>query len=177
MPRNPQVTTEVSVVALKGSFPGDLGIELLELDDDSVTGRLLVDRRHLHPGGYVHGGVWVAFADTVAAWGTMRNLPSGDNFTTAELKVNVFASGFPGSHFDIDDEFAVGDKVVTRFTYHAVHSGEFQGIPPTGKQVAMTGITILRLAGGKIEENTVELDQLGLLQQLGVVPTPGQASQ
>jgi len=91
--------------------------------------------------------------------------------------INVFASGFPESHFDIDDEFAVGDKVVTRFTYHAVHSGEFQGIPPTGKQVAMTGITILRLAGGKIEENTVELDQLGLLQQLGVVPTPGQASQ
>jgi 1,4-dihydroxy-2-naphthoyl-CoA hydrolase len=96
MPRNPQVTTEVSVVALKGSFPGDLGIELLELDDDSVTGRLLVDQRHLHPGGYVHGGVWVAFADTVAAWGTMRNLPSGDNFTTAELKVNVFASGVVG---------------------------------------------------------------------------------
>ena len=90
--------------------------------------------------------------------------------------VNVFASGFPDSHFDFDDEFAVGDKVVTRFTYHAVHSGEFQGLPPTGKQVAMTGITILRLAGGKIVENTVELDQLGLLQQLGVVPTPGQAS-
>jgi steroid delta-isomerase-like uncharacterized protein len=90
--------------------------------------------------------------------------------------VNVFASGFPDSHFDFDDEFAVGDKVVTRFTYHAVHSGEFQGIPPTGKQVAMTGITILRLADGKIVENTVELDQLGLLQQLGAVPTPGQAS-
>ena len=90
--------------------------------------------------------------------------------------VNVFATGFPESHFDIDDEFAVGDKVVTRWTYHAVHSGAFQGLPPTGKQVAMTGITILRLAGGKIVENTVELDQLGLLQQLGVVPTPGQAS-
>jgi steroid delta-isomerase-like uncharacterized protein len=90
--------------------------------------------------------------------------------------VNVFASGFPESHFDFDDEFAVGDKVVTRFTYHAVHSGEFQGLPPTGKQVAMTGITILRLADGKIVENTVELDQLGLLQQLGAVPTPGQAS-
>jgi predicted ester cyclase len=87
--------------------------------------------------------------------------------------VNVFASGFPESHFDFDDEFAVGDKVVTRFTYHAVHSGEFQGIPPTGKQVAMTGITILRLAGGKIVENTVELDQLGLLQQLGAIPKPG----
>jgi len=86
--------------------------------------------------------------------------------------VNVFASAFPESHFDIDDEFAVGDKVVTRWTYRAVHSGEFQGLPPTGKQVAMTGITILHIAGGKIVENSVELDQLGLLQQLGVVPPP-----
>ena len=96
MRSNPQVTPEISVDALKGSFPGDLGIELVEIDDDNVTGRLLVDRRHLHPGGYVHGGVWVAFADTVAAWGTMRNLPSGDNFTTSELKVNVFTSGVVG---------------------------------------------------------------------------------
>jgi len=90
--------------------------------------------------------------------------------------VNGFGSGFPESHFDIDDEFAVGDKVVTRWTYRAVHSGEFQGLAPTGKQVAMTGITILQIAGGKIVENSVELDQLGLLQQLGVVPAPGQAS-
>ena len=86
--------------------------------------------------------------------------------------VNVFASGFPESHFDFDDVFEAGDKVVTRFTYHAVHSGEFQGIPPTGKHVMMTGITILRIAVGKVVENTVELDQLGLLQQLGVVPPP-----
>jgi predicted ester cyclase len=87
--------------------------------------------------------------------------------------VNVFAAGFPGSHFDFEDEFAVGDKVVTRWTWHAVHRGEFQGIPPTGKPVTMTGISILRLTDGKVVENTVELDQLGLLQQLGVVPAPG----
>ena len=86
--------------------------------------------------------------------------------------VNVFASGFPESYFDFDNEFAVEDKVVTRWTYRAVHSGEFQGLPPTGKQVAMTGITILHIAGGKIVEHWVELDQLGLLQQLGVVPPP-----
>ena len=57
---------------------------------------MVVDARHLHPGGYVHGGVWVALADTVAAWGTMRNLPPGDDFTTVELKTNVFASAGPG---------------------------------------------------------------------------------
>ena len=84
--------------------------------------------------------------------------------------VNAFATGFPGSHFDFEDEFAAGDKVVTRWTWHAVHRGEFQGIPPTGKPVTMTGISILRFADDKVVENTVELDQLGLMQQLGGVP-------
>lgn len=96
MPRNPDIRPDISGRVLEGSFPGDLGIELVEIDDDAVVGRLVVDRRHLHPGGYVHGGVWVAFADTVAAWGTMRNLAPGANFTTAELKLNVFAAGTPG---------------------------------------------------------------------------------
>ena len=95
-PTNPHVTLEASGQALNGTFPGDLGIELIGIDDDSVTGRLVVDRRHLHPGGYVHGGVWVAFADTVAAWGTMRNLTPGAGFTTVELKVNVFAAASEG---------------------------------------------------------------------------------
>ena len=63
---------------------------MVRIEDDEVEGRLLVDERHLHPGGYVHGGVWVAFADTVAAWGTFRHLQPGADFTTAELKANVF---------------------------------------------------------------------------------------
>lgn len=97
LPRDPdEVTAANSRLALTGSFPGDLGIEILEVREDLVRGRLAVDDRHLHPGGYVHGGVWVAFADTIAAWGTMRNLAPGDNFTTVELKVNVFASGVVG---------------------------------------------------------------------------------
>lgn len=95
-PPNRQVTTAASAAVLPGTFPGDLGIELVEIEDDAVRGRLSVDRRHLHPGGYVHGGVWVAFADTVAAWGTMRNLAPEMSFTTSELKMNVFASGTVG---------------------------------------------------------------------------------
>lgn len=94
--RNPDVTVQNSVPVLNGSFPGELGVELVEIEDDLVRGRLLIDRRHLHPFGYVHGGVWVAFADTVAAWGTLRNLPPGDRFTTVELKINVFAAGVAG---------------------------------------------------------------------------------
>lgn len=93
---NPAITPELSAQVLAGSFPGDLGIELLEIGDERVVGRMAIDRRHLHPGGYVHGGAWTAFADTVAAWGTMRRLPEGDDFTTVEMKTNVFAAGREG---------------------------------------------------------------------------------
>lgn len=99
-PTGSQATPERSREVFPGTFPGDLGIELVEITDDRVTGRLSVDRRHLHPGGYVHGGVWVAFADTVAAWGTMRHLQEGQGFTTSELKVNVFAAGREGDVLD-----------------------------------------------------------------------------
>jgi uncharacterized protein (TIGR00369 family) len=93
---NEDITPEVSRLALAGSFPGDLGIELVDITPERVVGRMSVDKRHLHPGGYVHGGVWTAFADTVAAWGTSRNLDPGGNFTTVEMKTNVFRSGRPG---------------------------------------------------------------------------------
>lgn len=79
-----------------GSFPGDLGIEPIEIEDSFASGRIVVDQRHLHPGGFVHGGVWTALGDTVAAWATFRNIPSGHNFTTIELKLNVFSAGLPG---------------------------------------------------------------------------------
>jgi uncharacterized protein (TIGR00369 family) len=81
---------------LPGSFPGDLGIEPIEIEDDLASGHIVVDKRHLHPGGFVHGGVWTALGDTVAAWATFRAIPSGHNFTTIELKLNVFAAGVLG---------------------------------------------------------------------------------
>ena len=93
---NPQITPEASRRILPGTFPGNLGIELLDIAEDEVRGRMVVDERHLHPGGYVHGGAWVAFADTVAAWGTMRNLDASKGFTTVELKINVFAAAVAG---------------------------------------------------------------------------------
>jgi uncharacterized protein (TIGR00369 family) len=93
---NPAVTPDTARERLAGTFPGNIGIEVVRIEDDEVEGRLRIDERHLHPGGYVHGGVWVAFADSVAAWGTLRNLPPGHDFTTVELKTNVFSSAGPG---------------------------------------------------------------------------------
>jgi 1,4-dihydroxy-2-naphthoyl-CoA hydrolase len=99
----PEITPELAAQVLPGSFPGDLGVEFTKIEDDEVVGRVVVDRRHLHPGGYVHGGAWVALADTIAAWGTRRNLQSSWDFTTAELKMNVFAAAAAG-----DELIAVG---------------------------------------------------------------------
>lgn len=97
------ITPDLFRERIAGTFPGELGIEVVRIDDREVEGRLVADERHLHPGGYVHGGVWVAFADTVAAWGTLRNLPARHDFTTVELKANVFAAARAG-----DDLYAVG---------------------------------------------------------------------
>ena len=80
----------------RGTFPGELGIEPLAIEDDTARGRIHVERRHLHPGGFVHGGVWTALGDTVAAWATFRNIPPGHDFTTIELKLNVFGAGLHG---------------------------------------------------------------------------------
>lgn len=81
---------------LGDSFPGHLGIEPLEIEPSGARGQIIVDKRHLHPGGYVHGGAWTALGDTVAAWATFRNIEPGHDFTTIELKLNVFAAGLPG---------------------------------------------------------------------------------
>jgi 1,4-dihydroxy-2-naphthoyl-CoA hydrolase len=96
VPPNSRINPDLFRERITGTFPGDLGIEVISIEEERVEGRLAVDERHLHPGGYVHGGVWVAFADTVAAWGTLRNLPEGHDFTTIELKTNVFAPATTG---------------------------------------------------------------------------------
>ncbi len=82
-------------------------------------------------------------------------------------------SAFPDFHSTLEDMFAEGDKVVQRFTARGTHKGEFMGIPPTGKQVTITGIGIHRITGGKIVEDWVNMDMLGMMVQLGVVPPPG----
>jgi steroid delta-isomerase-like uncharacterized protein len=84
-------------------------------------------------------------------------------------------TAFPDLHFTIEDMIAEGETVVTRFTARGTHRGELMGIPPTGKQASFPGILISRITNGKIVEEWEISDDLGMLQQLGVVPPPGQA--
>ncbi len=81
-------------------------------------------------------------------------------------------AAFPNIHFTIEDQIAEGDRVVTRWSARATHTGEYQGILPTGKQFRLTGIDIDRFANGKVVECWPIADELGLLQQLGIVPAP-----
>jgi steroid delta-isomerase-like uncharacterized protein len=89
---------------------------------------------------------------------------------------NMMLAAFSDRQYTIDDQIAEGDKVATRVTWRATHRGDFQGLPPTGKQVAVSGISIERIKDGKIVERWVSFDQLGTMQQLGVMPAPGQAT-
>jgi steroid delta-isomerase-like uncharacterized protein len=91
----------------------------------------------------------------------------------------VFAmlrGAFPDWSETIEDLVAAGDRVVFRVTGRGTHRSEFMGIPPTGQQVVVAGIDIVRLEGGKIAEHWAVFDQLGLLQQLGAIPAPGGAT-
>jgi len=87
-----------------------------------------------------------------------------------EYFFTMVRTGFPDLQVTLDDVIAEGDKVVARTTWRGAHRGEFMGIPPTGKTVAFTAIDIVRYAGGKMVEHWGQIDNLGLLQQLGVVP-------
>ncbi len=94
----------------------------------------------------------------------------------AKRKWAMFITAMPDLHVPIEDMVAEGDKVVVRWTAEGTHQGKLLGIPPTGKRLRFSGISIYRLAGGKVAEVWEQFDRLGLMQQLGVVPTRGQGT-
>lgn len=83
--------------------------------------------------------------------------------------VSAWRSAFPDLHFTLEDLLVDGDKVVARWTFRGTHQGVFKGQAPTGKRVTFTGMTISRLAQGKIVEQWTEEDGVSLYQQLGLL--------
>jgi steroid delta-isomerase-like uncharacterized protein len=81
----------------------------------------------------------------------------------------LFADAFTDSVTTFEEQIAEGDTAVTRWVWRVTHRAPFQGIPATGKRVALAGVTIHRIAGGKIVEQWVSFDQLGLLEQIGAL--------
>ena len=88
--------------------------------------------------------------------------------------LGVFRSAFPGFQTTVTDLVAEEDRVAALHTHHGTHSGEFQGIPPTGKAVTVQGIEIFRVRDGQVVEFWHMDDFLSLMQQIGAAPAPGQ---
>lgn len=84
----------------------------------------------------------------------------------------ALGAGFPDAQITVERTVSDRSHVAMRFWLRGTHRGPFVGLPPTGKRVEMSGTTILRLVGGRCVERWSETDQLGLLQQLGVIPAP-----
>jgi steroid delta-isomerase-like uncharacterized protein len=97
---------------------------------------------------------------------------AGDMEQLKQLMTSTYAA-FPDFHLDIDELIAEGDKVVKLFTIHCTHQGEFMGVPPTAKAITFSGTDTYRIAGGKIAEEWADINWLGFMQQLGVVPPLG----
>ena len=121
----------------------------------------------------------VALADELYAPNVrFQNPGAADVRTLEDFKrlVTALRSPFPDGHMTIEEMIAEGDQVVSRYTFRGTNTADFVTpipLPATGKQVTMTGIAIAHLSGGKVVEVLDMADNLGLLQQLGVIPAPG----
>ena len=88
--------------------------------------------------------------------------------------VSTWHAAFPDGHMTLDDLITEGDLSVIRMTFTGTHMGDFYGVPPCGKVITATSIGIDRVIDGKITEGWGELNMLGMMMQMGAIPTPGQ---
>jgi predicted ester cyclase len=118
----------------------------------------------------------LAVIDELYATDTIQHSSTGEDIRGIENykhHVSEFCNAFPDLHFTIGDLVAEGDKVAVRLTGTGTNKGAFRGIPPTNRKVTVWMIQIDRIAGGKFMEGWSRYDTLGLMQQLGLIPTPG----
>jgi steroid delta-isomerase-like uncharacterized protein len=90
----------------------------------------------------------------------------------ARQLIGMFAEAFPDFSTTIETLVAEGDLVAVRCTHEATHQGSFMGIPATGRHARVSSSGVYRVAGGRLAENRVVFDAMGLLQQLGIIPAP-----
>lgn len=120
----------------------------------------------------------LAVADEIFARDFINHLPFGEMHGTEGAKqfATMLRTAFPDLHTTVRDQIAEGDRVTTRWTARGTQKGPFQGVPPTGRQMEIGGITISRIANGKIIEQWGNPDLFSMMQQLGAVPAPAQGA-
>lgn len=125
-------------------------------------------------------GAWnegdLSVVDRLIAPDAIDHSPIGSEEGSEGFKniITSFRAAMPDVVMTVEDEIYSGNRVVHRWTVEGTHTGEpLFGIPASGEPIRLTGITIVRVEDGQIQERWTQLDQLGLLQQLGIIPTPG----
>jgi steroid delta-isomerase-like uncharacterized protein len=113
------------------------------------------------------------FAENFVDHSALPGIPA--NREGVKQLFTMLRAAFANFHVTIEDQVAAGNTVATRKTFHGSHDGNFMGIPPTGRTVSFGAIDIMRLDGGKITDHWVQVDLLGLLQQIGAIPAPAGA--
>ena len=91
----------------------------------------------------------------------------------AKQAIEMFLTAFPDLKMTVEDMIAEGDKVAVRLTMSGTHKGDFMGIPATGKEISVSGMDFHRIAGGKVVEHWDSFDQMTMMEQLGVMESPG----
>lgn len=99
-------------------------------------------------------------------------LPASPGIKGINEVITTCRAAFEHLNVTVEELIAEGDNVVARFTAHGIHKGSFMGLSATGKPITMTGIEIFRIKDGKIVELWAEANLLGLMQQLGISPSP-----
>jgi len=116
----------------------------------------------------------LAVIDELIANDFVNHTPFGEMHgqEPARQFILMLRRGFPDLQVTVEDQLAEGDRVATRWTARGTHQGEFQGVPPTGNPMEISGIAVARLANGKVIEQWGNPDLLTMMQQIGAIPTP-----
>lgn len=128
----------------------------LVFDEAFNQGNLGIVDKVLNPNHFAH-----------TTFGGAPNGPQGLKWLIAILR-----TAFPDLQCTVEDEIREGDKVAAHWTMRGTHKGLFLGNPPTGKRVEVQGIIFARIENDRIIEDWTLTDQMGILQQLGIVPPP-----
>lgn len=127
--------------------------------------RCIVDKAFTH-------GDFIALEELLAldSSSTIQMRQMLNNSIGIKQLITSYRLAFPDLHCSVGDEIRVGNKLAGKWTMRGTHQGLFMGNPPAGKQMQVQGVIFARFEGGRIVEYLMLIDQLGLLQQLGIIP-------
>lgn len=136
----------------------------MSLEENKTLGRRIVDAINSGSSTTIDEMFAPGYVERTPFPGTT---PDREGFKQGLTK---FRAAFPDFRYTIEDEIVAGDRLVHRLTARGTQKGEFQGVPATGKQAVWSEIHIGRLANGKVVEHWALVDQLGMMQQLELLP-------